>query len=731
MTELTGLLRLRSAMGEVRVAEPKAFEDDTGAGDGLSRPSGLSGQARLRTVMENTAVGGTSEENTVAGVVTPPKKENILPVKRSSDYSTPDYMGEIERYDMGASTHSSGSFAGGEGTHHSGSFGGETKESTALSRTLDILGGTAANLLSGYAGSPLVTLARLMELPEDAVYALTKNERFNQDNPTTHPGGRDSTALREADPFRQAAEEAKERTGWLGNRLIDTGYGAGNMLSAQGIAGEAMGALGGAGVTSGLSDIAESSPLLTTPLSRAGARVGLDILRNPGNFGVSFESGVNSYSEALNHGASFGQALSNGISKGVTEYLSNKLFAGTPFEDAPGTKGYVIELAEHIAERLGKSEALQAFNEITGGKMFNLLFNKAGEGLEEVVTRFADPLIDRLTYTPKADLATADELTDEFIDGVLLSLLLDGGKRLLGGRYAERERAEQGTLAADADDRTLREYVKSTLDDFRTDLERANGEDAGDAAYERALNEALGLETETAASETETTGQRENDYQNETEEEMIDRLTKASVIVTFAKETSGSRFDLPTIKKTSMSNAGKILMPILQKLGITGKNYTNSSLEITFSYTKNGARRSIAHQYGETKGDYRNFALVHDNLEELCKNAYPLEVHADEKPKTPDNHVVRVATLVSVLRTEAGDIPVKMTVKFYDNEGPKLHVIINGDAPVQEVWTHNAHSTTGNAPVTINIPAFFRLVNGSKEFEKRVPKSVLDYSDEL
>ena len=240
--------------------------------------------------------------------------------------------------------------------------------------------------------------------------------------------------------------------------------------------------------------------------------------------------------------------------------------------------------------------------------------------------------------------------------------------------------------------------------------------------------EALPEVNENTAPEGAAEGIIYNGLINETPKAREDRLNNAKLTVTPAKEGSGQRFDMPALKKLSFSNAGKILVPILKKLGITGKGYYNAPLEVTFDYSNNGARRSIAHQYGETNGDYRNFAIVQDNLEGLSKNAYPLEMHLDEKPKATNNHVTQVATLASVLRTEAGDIPVKMTVKFYDNEGPKLHVVINGDAPVQDVWTQNAHSTTGEVSAEITIPEFFQLVNGNEDFGKRIPDGVKGWS---
>ena len=211
------------------------------------------------------------------------------------------------------------------------------------------------------------------------------------------------------------------------------------MMSWAGLLGGAFGSV----PTAGLREIAEGSPLLSSPYSRAGAKAALEIQGNPGNVGISLGSGVSSYSEALKNGAGLDQAVANGIYKGLTEYFSNKLFSGTPFEDTE--KGYVTQLIEHAADRIGKSGALAAFNRTSGGRALNWFADKAGEGMEELVTGIADPLIDRLTYDREADLATAEELADEFLGGVLLSLLMSGGEAAMNGFRSRRQAEERLT----------------------------------------------------------------------------------------------------------------------------------------------------------------------------------------------------------------------------------------------------------------------------------------------
>ena len=89
-----------------------------------------------------------------------------------------------------------------------------------------------------------------------------------------------------------------------------------------------------------------------------------------------------------------------------------------------------------------------------------------------------------------------------------------------------------------------------------------------------------------------------------------------------------------------------------------------------------------------------------------------------------------MVTLASVLRTSEGVVPVRMTVKFYDNTNPRLHVVINqaisesGSTFIHDEWTQSAHISTENAPATMTITDYFKLVNGSEEFTKRIPDSI-------
>ena len=115
-------------------------------------------------------------------------------------------------------------------------------------------------------------------------------------------------------------------------------------------------------------------------------------------------------------------------------------------------------LVELLADRIGASGILEAFNRSTGGKVVNWILDKAGEGMEETITGFGEPLIDRITYNPKADLATADELADEFLGGVVLSLLLSGGRTfVLLAEIRERDLRAGGDRPPGGDGDTFRD----------------------------------------------------------------------------------------------------------------------------------------------------------------------------------------------------------------------------------------------------------------------------------
>jgi len=308
---------------------------------------------------------------------------------------------------------------------------GEREKKETANRGMQILNtlsGMAVNFLDAAASAPLLFTSRLMEIPDDIAYAITKDEKFRQD--------RNSDALRAANPFTPEIQRMQQNAGGLGGKLVDLAGTAGNMMSLSAFGGAVLSGTKAAALAEELGSLANSSPLVTSTATRMGAKVGAailgDIARNPGNAAISASAGLNAYSDALDNGASFGDAVANGVMQAAAEYFSNKMFSGTPFEDVEGQKGYVTQIIEKAAEKLGKSDVLKTFNASTGGKVLNWLFDKTGEGMEEVITAVLDPLIEYVTYNPNGSVdIKLEQLIEEFEGGVLLSLLMSGGEAAL------------------------------------------------------------------------------------------------------------------------------------------------------------------------------------------------------------------------------------------------------------------------------------------------------------
>ena len=313
------------------------------------------------------------------------------------------------------------------------------------------------------------------------------------------------------------------------------------------------------------------------------------------------------------------------------------------------------------------------------------------------------------------------------LGGALSGGVMAGGSIAINA-YQNGKLVNEGLKAPEGSEiRKVAEQMKTELNAGQK-VSQAEYVKLGELIYANTLSRDM-LNTElNEQKNTASTGETVNirTLLNETEEEKAARLSGAEITVTRAKKGSGNQFNFAKLSRLNATEASRYLKPILKALGITGRKYSNLALSIEFEYSNAGAQRSISHQVEETRQDYSAFSLVQSNLEAICENAYPLEAHYDEKPKTADNHVSGVATLGSVLQAGSRQIPVRLTIKFYDNAAPKLHIIINGEgsAPVREGGTQKAHQPTESTPATMTIADYFKLVNGSEEFTKRIPDSI-------
>ena len=135
-----------------------------------------------------------------------------------------------------------------------------------------------------------------------------------------------------------------------------------------------------------------------------------------------------SANEALKNGATAEQAYYNGLLKGATEYLIEKMFGGIPSLG----KGLFGSKADDLIAKLGES-SIGKFLKSTYGKAVLELLERFGEGLEEAVSGLASGYIDRLTYDDKAELATAKEIGKDAFLGILVSFVMNAPMDVVKG----------------------------------------------------------------------------------------------------------------------------------------------------------------------------------------------------------------------------------------------------------------------------------------------------------
>ena len=263
------------------------------------------------------------------------------------------------------------------------------------------------------------------------LYKITGNEKYGQEY--VSPLRWNSNVY--AEDAENILQKTSEGRSDLGKKVMSTGQAAGNLVFGGLVTGAASPAIKTAQAAVGIQQAAglgaSSTAQAATTIRNSAATLANRLLQSPTNTLVSLGSTGSAYVDAATRGAPREKAIQNAVLAGVAEFESNRLFGGTPLEDA-SKKGYVTKLGEHIAEKVGKSSVLNDFMRTGAGKAVGWSTEKAGEGIEEVVTGFLAPVFERITWNPKADLATVDELWNQFEDGVALSLLMSGGQAVVG-----------------------------------------------------------------------------------------------------------------------------------------------------------------------------------------------------------------------------------------------------------------------------------------------------------
>lgn len=179
-------------------------------------------------------------------------------------------------------------------------------------------------------------------------------------------------------------------------------------------------------------------------MTAAGAQAAQDISRGIGLAAMFPQVAGASTRQAIQEGANVDSALAYGALSGGLETATESLFAGIP-----GIRGgRVSQAVQNIIAKATKSPAVSKVADILG------------EGVEEVISGYVTPYLQRLTYNEQADLASNDELLENFISGVALSGIMQGGASI-SGRIANRS-AGQGIDVNSLGENSRKNYIAQT-----------------------------------------------------------------------------------------------------------------------------------------------------------------------------------------------------------------------------------------------------------------------------
>lgn len=202
-------------------------------------------------------------------------------------------------------------------------------------------------------------------------------------------------------------------------------------------------------------------------MTAAGARAAQDISRGIGLATMFPQVAGSSTRQAIQEGANADSALAYGALSGGLETATESLFSGIP--GIAG--GRVSQAVQNIIAKATKSPAVSKVADILG------------EGVEEVISGYVTPYLQRLTYNEQAEIASNDELLENFISGVALSGIMQGGSGI-AGRIANRS-AGQGIDVNSLGENSRKNYIAQmerdggTTRGFEEQWKRYN--DAGNA----------------------------------------------------------------------------------------------------------------------------------------------------------------------------------------------------------------------------------------------------------
>ena len=238
--------------------------------------------------------------------------------------------------------------------------------------------------------------------------------------------------------------------------------------------------------------------------------------------------------------------------------------------------------------------------------------------------------------------------------------------------------------------------------------------DAGES-YRAALEANGGANKNAAGSKAAAEGEKYNlpEMASETEEEKTKRQMALTIRPAQPNAERTAKVSGQNWSGVRPQDARKAIREVLTEFGIQEKEFDLDDLDIEFRYGNNNIKESVGKQTELTPREYNDFALVQANIEEVLRNAKPLEAHADKKGKP---HVEGMIVLVSALQDGERIIPVRAELKLFDNRPTTLYFAI-AETTTQESRDAANKKRTGSESRGDGVSTTDSVTTGSSEKE--------------
>lgn len=238
--------------------------------------------------------------------------------------------------------------------------------------------------------------------------------------------------------------------------------------------------------------------------------------------------------------------------------------------------------------------------------------------------------------------------------------------------------------------------------------------DAGES-YRAALEANGGANKNAAGSKAAAEGEKYNlpEMASETEEEKTKRQMALTIWPAQPNAERTAKVSGQNWSGVRPQDARKAIREVLTEFGIQEKEFDLDDLDIEFRYGNNNIKESVGKQTELTPREYNDFALVQANIEEVLRNAKPLEAHADKKGKP---HVEGMIVLASALQDGERIIPVRAELKLFDNRPTTLYFAI-AETTTQESRDAANKKRTGSESRGDGVSTTDSVTTGSSEKE--------------